>query len=236
MTTRFALGLVLGLACGAAAWADEVRGRIVGVDLDKHQVRIEGRARARGQTLTLLLDDKTQVSFGNQAATAVDLAVGRRARVVYEDRDGKKVATSIRVLGLLPAANRTAPAAPADANTVTGTLLRVAPTERELVVVGPGAKGPETETTVTVPEGVKIVKGDKALTIDVLKEGEQVTVKVDRRAGRPVAVSVHVGPLPAAAAAAERPNVIPRLRMALQIADQILQQMEQQDRPPPRKP
>jgi hypothetical protein len=228
MTTRFALALMLGLTCGTAAWADEVRGRIVGVDLDKHQVRIEGLARARGRTLTLLLDDKTQVSVGNQAATPADLAVGRRARVVYEDRDGKKVATSIRVLGLLRAANRPAPAAPADANTVTGTLLRVAPTEREVVVVGPGPKGPETETTVTVPEGVKILKGDKALTIEVLKEGEQVTVKVDRRGGRPVAVSVHVGPLPAGAAA-ERPNVIPRLRMALQIADQILQQMDRQN-------
>jgi hypothetical protein len=217
MTARFALGLVLGLTCGAAACADEVRGRIVGVDLDKHQVRIEGRARARGQTLTLLLDDKTQVSFGAQAASAADLTAGRRARVVYEDRAGKKVATAIRVLGPRPAA-------PADANTITGTLQRVAPTERELVVVGPGAKGPETETTVTVPEGVKILKGDKTLTIDVLKEGEQVTVKVDRRGGRPKAVSVHVGPLPAAA---ERSDVIPRLRTALQIADMILQQMEQ---------
>jgi hypothetical protein len=221
MTARFALALLLGLACGAAAWADEVRGRIVGVDLDKHQVRIEGRGRFRGQTLTLLLDDKTQVSFGAQAAGAADLTAGRRARVVYEDRDGKKVATAIRVLGA-------APARPADANTITGTLQRVAPTERELVVIGPGPKGPETETTVTVPEGVKILKGDKTLTIDVLKEGEQVTVKVDRRAGRPTAVSVHVGPLPAAA---QRSDVIPRLRAALQIADMILQQME----PKPKK-
>ena len=218
MTTRFALGLVLGLTCGAAACADEVRGRIVGVDPDRHQLRVEGRGRFRGQTLTLQLDDKTQVSFGAQAAAAADLTAGRRARVVYEDRDGKKVATAVRVVGALPAS-----AAPADANTITGTLQRVAPTERELVVVGPGAKGPETETTVTVPEGVKILKGDKTLTIDVLKEGEQVTVKVDRRAGRPKAVSVHVGPLPAA----ERSDVIPRLRAALQIADMILQQMEQ---------
>jgi hypothetical protein len=220
MTARFAFALVLGLACGAAASADEVRGRIVGVDLDKHQVRIEGRARARGQTLTLLLDDKTQVMFGSQAATVADLTAGRRARVVYEERDGKMVATAIRVLGAAPAR----PAAAADPNTVTGLLLRVAPTERELVVVRPGAKGPETETTVAVPEGVKILKGDKTLTIDVLKEGEQVTVKVDRRAGRPVAVSVQVGPLPAAA---QRSDLIPRVRMALQIADMILQQMEQ---------
>jgi hypothetical protein len=220
MTARFSLALVLGLACGAAVCADEVRGRIVGVDLDKHQVRVEGRGRFRGQTLTLLLDDKTQVSFGSHAASPADLTADRRARVVYEDRDGKKVATSIRVLGAAPAR----PAAAADPNTITGTLQRVAPTERELVVVGPGAKGPETETTVTVPEGVKITKGDKTLTIDVLKEGEQVTVKVDRRDGRPTAVSVHVGPLPAAA---QRSDVIPRVRMALQIADMILQQMEQ---------
>jgi hypothetical protein len=223
MTLRFVLALVFGLACGAAATADEVRGRIVGVDLDKHQVRVEGRLRARGQTLTLQLDGKTQVSFGNQPATAADLIAGRRARVLYEDRDGKRVATSIRVLGLLPAANRPAPAA--DANTITGTLLRVAPTERELVVVGPGAKGPQTETTVALPEGVKILKGDKALTIDVLKEGQDVTVKVDRGGGRPKAVSVYVGPPPAGAA--ERPNMIPRLRTALHIADMILQQMEQ---------
>jgi hypothetical protein len=219
MTTRFAFALVLGLVGVTAACADEVRGRIVGVDPDRHQLRIEGRGRFHGQTMTLQLDDKTQVSFGAQSAAVSDLAAGRRARVVFEDRDGKKVATSVRVLGPLPAS--AAPAA--DANTITGTLQRVAPTERELVVVGPGARGPETETTVTVPEGVKILKGDKALTIDVLKEGEQVTVKVDRGAGRPKAVSVHVGPLPAA----ERSDTIPRLRMALKIADMILQQMEQ---------
>ena len=217
MTSRFALGLVLGLTCGAAACADEVRGRIVGVNLDRHQLRVEGRGRFRGQTLTLQLDDKTQVSFGTQAASVADLTADRRARVVYEDRDGKKVATSVRVLGPRPAS------APADANTITGTLQRVAPKERELVVVRPGAKGPETETTVAVPEGVKILKGDKTLTIDVLKGGEQVTVKVDRRGGRPQAVSVHVGPPPTA----ERSDMIPRLRAALQIADLILQQMEQ---------
>jgi hypothetical protein len=217
MTSRFALGLVLGLTCGAAACADEVRGRIVGVDPDRHQLRIEGRGRFRGQTLTLQLDDKTQVSFGARAASVADLTADRRARVVYEDRDGKKVATSVRVLGPRPAS------APADANTITGTLQRVAPKERELVVVGPGAKGPRTETTVAVPEGVKILKGDKTLTIDVLKGGEQVTVKVDRLGGRPKAVSVHVGPPPTA----ERSDMIPRLRAALQIADLILKQMEQ---------
>ena len=122
------------------------------------------------------------------------------------------------------AASGTQGAAGTDPNVVAGVLRHVGITDREVVVIGPGAKGSETETTVSVPEGVRITKGDKSIQLDALHEGDQVTVKVERRQGRAVAVSVHVGPL--ANAMRERPNLIPRLRQALQAADQVLQQIE----------
>src|SRR5437764_539612 len=81
------------------------------------------------------------------------------------------------------------------------------------------------ETTVSVPEGVRITKSDKAIQLDALREGEQVTVKVQRREGRAVAVSVNVGPV-AASAEQPRPNVIPRVRQALKAADEVLKQIE----------
>jgi hypothetical protein len=215
LATRFSLSLCVGLVLTWTASAAEVRGRIVHVDLKKNELQIESRRPVRGQSLTLTLDPQTQVLLGSQAGTLTDLTAGRRARITYEERDGQRVARMVRLLALRPGQG----AAGTDSNVVAGILRRVGVSDREVVVVGPGARGPETETTVSVPNGVRITRGDKSIQLDALHEGEQVTVKIDRRPGRVVAISVDVGPL------GGRP-VIPRLRQGLQAADQVLQQIQ----------
>jgi hypothetical protein len=225
VATRFTLGLLAGLACTLTGAAAEVRGRIVRVDLDKNELQLEARRPVRGQPLTLALGPKTEVFFGNQAGALTDLEANRRARIVYEDRDGRPFAQTIRVLGPRPARTPARAPAQADGNVVTGVLRRVALTDREVVVIGPGPRGPQTETTVAVPEGARITRGDKAIAFDALREGEQVKVLVGRKEGGMVAVSIHAGPGDPPAMR-QRAGMIPRLRRALQVADAILEQIE----------
>lgn len=235
---RFSLSLVTGLVLIAAASADEARGRIIQIDPDKKQLRLEVRRPLRRAVLDLKIDAKTQILIGGQPAALKDLAPGRRIRVVFEPRDGKPVAQMIRSFGLNllqppPAAK---PAAPMkEGEGVSGSLQRIGLADSEITVVGPGAKGPETETIIAVPEKVAILRDGKKIALDDLKEGEAVTVKTESRKGKLTAVSIHVGQ----AAAAERPampprrNLIPRLRQALKIADELLREMEEQREPPP---
>jgi hypothetical protein len=92
-------------------------------------------------------------------------------------------------------------------------------------VIGPGAKGPETETTIAVPETVRVLRDGKAIPFDELKEGEAVTVVVEKRDGRLTATLLQTG---MAVTAAKESNIVPKLRLVLRIADGILQQMEKQ--------
>ena len=119
---------------------------------------------------------------------------------------------------------------------MAGVLRRVALTDRELVVIGPGDQGEETEMTVQVPEGTPLRRGEKTVMLADLKEGETVTVRTAKRDGRLTALEVRVGP--AAAATAQGPDrTVPRLRLLLKIADQILGQMEApRSEPPPARP
>jgi hypothetical protein len=231
-TNPFALGLVLGVAAlpaVAAPVAPEVRGVISRVDLDKMELQLEGRGLGvRGMPLTFTLDKDTQVLFGKDAGALSDLAVGRRARIAAEQQEGRSLAKVIHVVGARPAAPATRP----DGNAVTGVLQRVAQTDREIVVIGPGARGPETETTISVPEAAKILNGDKAMPFEELKEGVKVTVQVEKRDGRLVAVTVQAGA--GAAAPAGQSNVIPRLRMLLWLADQVLDRIEKERKEPER--
>jgi cold shock CspA family protein len=252
---RFALATIAALTFSAAASADEARGVVTRVDPDKKEFRVEGRGPARGAPLTLKYDANTEILLGRDAGTADDLAAGRRVRVVYEDRDGKPVARVVRVVGgriaraVGRAADRAAPEeAPAptpaaDDTSVTGTLQRVARTDREVVVIGPGAKGAETETTVAVPEKAKIVKGGKPAGLEDLKEGDPVAVRVEKRDGKLQALEVQAGPGAAVGAAtaklaAKRERLIPKIRQALQTADGVLRMIEavNGDEPPPPPP
>jgi hypothetical protein len=223
-----ATSCLLGLALLGAAPTTEVRGQIAALNLDKKVLTIDGRLAARGSTLTFALDGDTQVEFNRRAGRLDDLAAGQRVRVLYEVHDGKPLAKVVHVLGLGlglgTARPGPAPAPKADDGAVTGVLRRVALTDREIVVIGPGAKGAETETTIQVPEAAKIVKGDRPAALEDLKEGDPARVQVERRDGKLQALSIQAGP--GADKAAPKSNLIPRLRLALQIADQILKLME----------
>lgn len=215
---RFVLALAAGLLFILPATAAELRGRITRVDLAKKEMVVEGVGRFRGEKLTVTLDPKTQVLFGARPAALEDLVSGRRALIRYEDRGGRSVARVVRVRGPLPAlALRPLRAA---GNAVAGKLLRVARTDREVVVGGMGPKG-ETETTVAVPEKVRITRNGKALTLDDLKEGELVTIRVEKRAGQLTAMSIQVGVAAAMTSPGER---IQRVRRVLKVIDTLLEQ------------
>lgn len=215
---RFVLGLAASLIILLPATAAELRGRITRVDLAKKEMVVEGVGRFRGETLTLTLDPKTQVLFGPRPAALENLVSGRRALIRYEDRDGHAVARVVRVRGPLPA-----PALRplrAGGNAVAGKLLRVARTDREVVVGVTGPRG-ETETTVAVPEKARITRNGKTLTLDDLKEGEQVTVRTEKRGGQLTAVSIQVGVAAAMTSPTER---IQRVRRVLKVIDTLLEQ------------
>jgi hypothetical protein len=224
------LGAVVFLAAVGSSAADEVRGRIVRVDLDRKEMVLHHGSRARGVDYTFALDDRTEVLFAGEAGALADLPAGRLARVSYEDRDGKAVARVIRIpLPLRAATGRTPPApvpeTPAG-DAISGTLLRIGVTDREIIVIGPGRKGQEAETTIAVPEGVPITRDGKKIGLDCLQEGEAVTVGMDPRASQPTARSVRVGKGPPAPAAMRTEDVVPRVRQVLKVVDQILQQLE----------
>jgi Cu/Ag efflux protein CusF len=250
---RFSLSLAAGLLLIAPASADEARGRISRIDADKKEIRLEMRRplRGGGGVLDLKIDAKTEIFIGGQPAKMSDLAPGRRIRVVFETLDGKPVAQVIRSLGPLtlpsPPAGRgrgeggqpAAPpaAAPKEGEGVAGTLQRISSTDREIVVIGRGDKGAEKETTIAVPEATAITRDGKKISLDDLKEGETATVKTESRKGKLTAISIQIGrPADAKPPAPPRRNFIPRLRQALKLADELLREMEEQDKPAPERP
>jgi cold shock CspA family protein len=245
---RIALSLFTGLVFIGAAAADEARGRIVRIDPDKQELRLDCRGPLRGSLMSFKVADKTEILIGGQPAKLNDLAPGNRVRVVFEPGDKTPVAQSIRTLGLAQALGQPRPAArpggaaPAPAlkegEGVSGVLQRVALTDAEIVVVGPGPKGPKTETTIAVPEEATILRDGKKITLDDLNEGEAVTIKTEMRKGKLTAVSIQVGEAAAAANPAMPPRreLIPRLRQALKMADELLRQMEEGGGPFPIAP
>ena len=135
----------------------------------------------------------------------------------------------VAILALTIAADAApAPIGPTNADAVTGVLRRVAYSDRELVVVGPGLNGQETETTVAVPETARIVKNGKDATLDDLIEGDAASVQIEQKDGRPSAVAIQVG----AGAVPEKrmTKAIPRIRRLLKVADQILQGIENREK------
>ena len=191
---RFVLALLAGLAFAVAAPAATVRGIVTRVDPDKKVIELEGRGRGvRGATLTFALSADAQVMFGDQAGKLSDLEVGRRVRVEYEADGDRQVAQVIHVLGGPRPAAATVAVPPANGDAVSGVLRHVGYSDREVIVVGLGAKGPDTETAVAVPESAKVVKDGKEATLDDLKEGDAATVQVEKKDGRASALSIQVG-------------------------------------------
>jgi hypothetical protein len=233
LTRCYALTTLVVLVLGLAARAEDIRGVISKVDAKKGDVVLEGRGRhGRGLVINFDVEKDTRIVFGREAGDVSDLQPGEHVRLYYETRDGRRVAVLIKVQGGRPkAAAAVDAAAPSDPNTVTGSLIRVALTDREIVVISPGAKGEEDkETTIQVPEKVQITEGKKALKLDDLKEGERVSVKTEKKDGKLAAVSIQVGGAAAAAAPpSQRPSKIQRLRELLKLADWLLQQRMEQE-------
>ena len=227
---RCLLALLTGFAFAVAAPAATVRGVIIRVDPAKKVIELEGRGRGvRGATLTFTLSAEAPVMFGDQPGTLADLEVGRRVRVEYEANGDHLVAQAIHVLGGARPAVPTVALPPANGDALSGVLRRVGYSDREVVVIGPGAKGPATETSVDVPESARIERNGKAATLDDLKEGDAVTVQVEKKDGRESALSIQVGAAPAAAAKPAS-KVIPKVRIILKVVDQVLQSMEDRDK------
>lgn len=237
MRYRSAILALLVIVLGALpAAADEIRGIIVRVDLERHEVQIEGRGIGkRGLAMTLNIGKDTQIFFGREMGEPSDLVPGKRVRVVV---DGPR-AVSVQVLGLRrpraevrPGGGEPKPAptpAPTpDANTVTGMLRRVSYAEREVVVIGPGAQGPETETIVSVPKDVRVIQNGKPIAFDDLKDGQAASIQTEKRDGKLLAKSIQVGAGVAAVAPAmpEPGTRLARLRRLLQIVDRILEMAE----------
>ncbi len=220
--SRSVLAVLAGLVFSVPLFAEDFVGVITKMDPDKKELLLEGRLASRGRALTLVFDGDTQVMFGKQPGTPAELPIGKIVRVVYETRDSQQVARSIRVNGLRP--NK--PAAPSSdkGSTITGILRRVALTDSEVVVIGPGAKGNDTETTVAVPQTARIMKGGKAITLESLKEDDQVSIVAEQRDGRLTATAIQVGPAPSS-------DIVPKLRIAIKIADMLLQKMEKPPQP-----
>jgi hypothetical protein len=230
------LVLVLALAGAAPAGADEIRGIIVRVDLARQELQIEGRGLGkRGLALSFALGKDTKVSFGGEERTLRELNPGRRVRVTFDVKGDTRRALTVRVLGIRPVPRaEKMPAAGKDS--VTGVLQRVSYAERELVLIGPGSKGPETETIIAVPRNVRVTQDGKVIPFEELKDGRQAVVRTAQRDGKLVAMSIQVGaPVPDEA---ERSNRLARLRRLLKIADQVLEAVEDlsADRPMPKKP
>ena len=235
---RCLLPLAVSLSLTASAPAATVRGVVARVDPDKKQLELEGRGHGlHGAMLLFTLAPDAAVTFGDQPGTLVDVTVGRRVRVEFEADGDHQIALSIQILGgprpAGPIIAAPPTATPAAGDALTGVLRHIGYSDREVVLIGPGAKGPETETTVAVPEAARIVKDGKEVKLDDLKEGDAAAVQVEKKDGRASALSIQVG-AGAAPAVAEKPasKMIPRLRMLLKVADQVLQNMQDRDRQP----
>jgi Cu/Ag efflux protein CusF len=237
------------LVLGAAIQAEEFRGTITKIDPAGKGIVVEGRGRARGLALDFAVNSETRITAGKDPAKLEDLQAGDRVRLLYENQNGQRVALAIadQSLRLKPAApapaaapapgGPPAPAPVAGPNTVSGRLAHVGFTEREIVVVTPGSQGSkETESMLLVPLDVKISKDQKSVKFEDLKDGEQVTVRTEKRDGHLVAAEIQAGGAATAMTPMPPPENrrIEKIRQVLKIADWFLQQMEEQQKGSPK--
>ncbi|HJT77286.1 MAG TPA: hypothetical protein VJ739_08790 [Gemmataceae bacterium] len=233
-TSACLLAVLAPLVLALAAPAAEVRGVLAKVDPDRKEVVLEGRGRgARGLTFTFTVDADTRILLGQEPGRLGDLVPGKRAHVIFEMHGDRRVALVIQAHGIAAPAVAAPPAAPAtaDPNAITGTLRRVAYTEREIVVIGPGPKGPETETTLAVPADVKVTRDGKAVRFDDLQEGEKVAVTPEKRDGKLTAAAIQVGAA-APATPATPPKGGTRLQRILGIAGKLMQMAQEMRQQP----
>jgi Cu/Ag efflux protein CusF len=193
LTRKLSLALLAGLFIVPIATAAEMRGVISKVDAESKELLIEGFGRAgKGMTYVFLITDDTRILFGSNAGSNADLLVGKRTRVIYDERDGKQIALVIRPLYLQPKSKPANPVAPGGG--ADGILRLINSNDREIVVIGANAKGGESETTLHVPKELKVERNAKKTEFDDLKEGEQLSFEADKKNSKMYAKTLRVGP------------------------------------------
>jgi hypothetical protein len=223
-----ALSLLVTACLAWGAIAAEVRGVVIKADDTKKELTIEGRGKgARRLVLTFVIDQDTEILVDKQPGKVADLVAGKRVRVAFDLQSGQRIARVITLHGAGGAAPALLPA-PKDANSLAGTLRRVAFTDREIVVIHAGAKGEaEVETTILVPDSAKITRDQKPIRFDDLKEGDQVVVPTEKKDGKLMARSVQVGAAAPANPRASDGRRIERIRQILKMIDEALQRIDQ---------
>jgi hypothetical protein len=212
--------------------ASEIRGIVIKADQKGHEITLEARGKGwRGVVLRIEINDDTQVRQGKQEARFADLAPGKRVRILFEEREGRRIASTIQIVGL-PAlfpspGEATAPGVPMtkDANAIAGVLRRISVTGGEIVVVSvaPGEKV-ERETTLVVADNAKIVRSGQPIRLEELKEGEPVVVHADKNDGKLLARSIEAGSTAGISPATPpRETRIEKVRRILQRIDGYLQ-------------
>ncbi len=209
---------------GTAASAQELRGTVQRIDPQRGELSVQARGKGlRGFPILVAVDRETQVQIGRQPGAVADLKPGDRVRILYESRDGRRVALAIAAR----AGPRNGAVPAADPDMVAGALRHVSVADREITVASPGPRGEDATATIRVPSGVPITRDDdKALRLEDLREGQPVAVHTEHRDGRLVATSIHVG------APSDRGERIERIRNFLRMADFFLQQAEPRNEPP----
>jgi hypothetical protein len=176
--------------------------------------------------LPFAIAEQTQIQVGRQPAAFGDLQPGQTVRILYEVQDGRRVALGIAAHGIAKKPVAPSGEAVVDPNGIRGALVRVAVSDREIVVMV-GVGGSEKEMTFQVAEPCKITKDGKPMAFDALKEGERVAVTVEKREGKDWAVAIQVGDKAAGSALAGHSRV-EKLRQILKMADAFLEQLENQ--------
>lgn len=230
ISRRSGFSLVLLLACGLPALADEVRGVVTRIDPDKKVMEIETRGRRlRRVPMSFEIGKETSVTVGQQQADLASLQPGDRVTVWFDSHDRKHVATRIRTLGLrLWVANAAKGGSPE--NMVAGTLARLDAKDREITIMSPDPSGEgQSEVKLKVDESAHVSRDQKPASLEDLKEGDHILVRTNDGAEKQTALEIQAGKfsLPADVPASRRE----RLRQIFEAADRLLQQMSGQPNP-----
>jgi hypothetical protein len=225
MRAKQILFSVLGIGLLASAVsAAEINGVIAKFDPDKKELLVEGRGKARGLTFRFALTGDTRILFGSKPGAVADLLADKRVRVAYDEQAGNQIAVVIHCQYAQPRAR----IEQKTGEGLAGNVKLINRTEREIVIVGPG----NGETTLSLPENVKIDRDGKQITIDELKEGEGAQAEADQQDGKWVARALHIGatsaPAPAKDDKAARREKVMKI---LQAVFQELQRMREEGPP-----
>jgi hypothetical protein len=208
------------LVLAGSGYAAEMRGVISKVDLEKNELILEGKGKARGHAYTFNLSKDTRVQFGSEQFTVADLAVNRKVVITFDERNTNHVALIIKVAGPKPEAKT-----PAGAEAPAATVKLIALSEREIVVAAPSSQGGESEKTYVVPKDAKITRDDMPIQLEDIKEGDRVVVDAETHDGKDIVRSIRIG---GKATTAKKKDMKPEdlmkwVRKFLQMAEQARQ-------------